>query len=298
MQKVIIVNDVLGAARRLRKSIEAAGYTDTFIVEKVEGKSLVDSAIRAVDREFGPGPGKDGIMILDLKFEGEGDYAGGEVLRWMRQNDRHQPVLLSTGHEEDLSYVLPLDLGYGWLPEAGDIEEIEGILGDAQPLSNEAMEKARRVLLSDHLRSHLISDVLSPLLPFDIDLQGYYYSKDVNVFRDLDWANRNVAEKILQINEVAEKLKSAILSIGTISGGLGESLTTHLGEIGKLLGHAFLKEISKKLECSSDYQELVRWLSNEGSEELYQSFHQAYEDATRVFNSIVMELEEIESANV
>jgi len=297
MQKVIIVNDILGAARRFRSSIETAGYTNILIVKKAEGESLVDSAIKAADREFETGPGKDGIMILDLRFEGEGDYAGVEVLRWMRQNDRYQPVLLSTDYESELQYVLPPDLGYLWFPQSGDAVEIQEILGDARPLSDDKMEKARRALLSNHLRSHLISDVLSPLLPLDVDLQSYYFNKDENVFQDLGWANRNLSGEILRINEVIEGLRSAIFLIRAISDELRGSLTAHLSEIGGLLEHAFLKGMCEKLS-SGDNQALVGWLSSECTEELYLSFHKAYEDAAMAFNRSVMELAKAESVDV
>lgn len=139
---VIIINDDPSRAIRVAGKIRTAGY-EPFVVEKPPGQTWVETAIAVLEEKFEIGSDKPGAVVLDMSFRGEGPYAGGEILRWMRRKKYHQPVFLDTRYSGDeLATVLPRTLGYEWFPEGGWVDELKYALNSAQPFSDEQSQIA------------------------------------------------------------------------------------------------------------------------------------------------------------
>jgi DNA-binding NtrC family response regulator len=135
MRTVLIVDDEPNARYATRRALEHK--------YRIAEADSVAAAREALPRE------KPDVILLDLVMPGEG---GVELLRWMREHDYAQPVLVVTALDSAKSAVEALQLGAAdYLVKGFDIEELRRRVGNLIRLIELGEENAR-------LRERLVTE--------------------------------------------------------------------------------------------------------------------------------------------
>ena len=146
--------------------------------------------------------------------------------------------------------------------------------------SNEAFRK--------YIHETLLSDVLTPFLHIDLDLQTYYDAGDKHVVESLRQLSGEVKTGLAQAKQAVEKLKAEVQN------RLTSEKKEHLEEIkgcldsiqSTFLSNGFLKDLAEKLSGGNS-NALAEWLKDEAIGEKHNSFHSAYKQAVEQFNKIL-----------